>query len=265
MNSSSNININLEELRIVLKRLYTIRNKNLRELTTQENKDFNVITNLISQYYGTDGYDMLYKEIVSNSDIQEKAKPGTVAGYFVGCLSSDSSGIENGCTIECLTGAPTYSDSHDISKCDKNVLLAVQEEDKYNFITLMKNDSTKDAIVYVNQPFFNFSRDEQKELLEMGIQNVIISHYDNYKSNYVTQDTKVLRELPIRQEGILKQSNQKPNISFISEVSKIAYSGNNTNKVHSGNGLIAFVILILVVLGIGGYVLWRNKDKLKTK
>lgn len=252
--------INIDELRNVLTRLYSIRNKNLRNLNQQESKDFNLITSYISQYYGTDGYDMLYKEIVAKSSLNEKAKPGTIAGYLVGCLASPNEPIESGCSIECLTGAPTFSDTQDITKCDKNVVLAVQDENKYNFIVLMKNENTDQAILYVTQPFLSFSKEEQKELYDIGIKNVIISHYDNNVSNYIIQNTTPLKELPIRNGPLHKNTD---GVSYISEITEIANDVNNAGS--SSLTLTLQLILILLVLGIVGYFVWKAAKKQSEK
>jgi len=238
------------ELRERLSRLSEISTKSLKILNQTELSDFGHISNQISTLYGTDGYNLLHKEIVSHFPLNINVIPGTIGGYFLGCTSSSGFKYGSECSMPCLTGAPSIQESIDYQKCSKTVLLA-PFDDGYSFTTLSTGESEADiAIIYITPPFHGFNDEEIKDLENKGIKNIIISYYDDNTNEYSISTPCIINEVPRRQT----ETQDKNNYIMNNEVVNIELSDTkSSNVIH--------IVLLLIFLGLSGYLIYRWKNK----
>lgn len=235
----------ISDLRERLSRLSQISTKSLKILNQSELSDFGNISSQISSLYGTDGYNLLHKEIISHFPLNINIIPGTIGGYFLGCTSSSGFKYGSECSISCLTGAPSIQESIDYQKCSKTVLLA-PFDDGYTFTILSSGESEQDtAIIYITPPFIGFNNDEITDLKNKGINNIIISYYNDETNEYSISDPCALNEIPLRQSDLQKENN-------IQDIN---------NKVSSNSSMIINIVLLLTFLGLSGYLIYRWKIK----
>ena len=242
------------DLRERLSRLSEISSKSLKILNQTELADFGHISNQISTLYGTDGYNLLHNEIISHFPLNINVIPGTIGGYFLGCTSSSGFKYGSECSMPCLTGAPSVQESIDYQKCSKTVLLAPFDEG-YNFTILSIGESEPDtALIYITPPFHGFNDDEIKDLENKGIKNIIKSYYDDATNEYSISTPSLINDIPRR-----KKETQLENTYFTNtKPLDTAVTASNSSKV-------IHIVLLLIFLGLSGYLIyrWKNKNNLK--
>jgi hypothetical protein len=262
----SNFSIDLPDLRSRLDRLHQISSKSLKHLSEQELQDFSNISKHISSLYGTDGYNLLYKEIVDHFPISSQVIPGTVGGYFLGCAASSNFKYGSECAITCLTGVPTSQDN--CGKCSKSVFLA-PFDNGYTFTQLALGDADPEvAIIYVNPPFIGFNDKELEDLSSKGVKQVIVSYFDEGTKEYSISNETPCDALPRRNDvtteiGFKTISTSGKNISAITDIEaeiehKLASYGNNSCSGGMGSTIIKIVVLLLL-LSLLGFLVWKAK------
>ncbi len=239
MDNSSSINVKV--LRTQLDRLSSVKDIPISQLNDFLLEDFTAITSNISSLIGTDGYNLLFKEIQARFPPNvSSVKPGTVAGYFMGCFVPSNFKYGKNCSLACITGAPQFYDSIEQDSCKKNVYLA-PFDGEYQLTKLVSGvEDNNTAIIYIQPPFQGFSKEEVQKLKSEGIENIIFSYYD--KNDYYTSDPLSFENLNVR------TSSSGPRRS----VNRIKYgNGYSTPKViHT----VVFIILLI----IAGLTLWYN-------
>jgi hypothetical protein len=250
-NSTLDDLIDFKEINDSLHRLSTISTKPLKNLSPEEMKDYNLLTSNISRLYGTDGYNLLYKEIVNHFPDEKNIIPGSVAGYFIGCKATTNFTYGDECSILHLTGAPYFQDNGDQKTCSKSVYLA-PFDNGYTFSELTvgdKDDTT--AIVYITPPFRGFSKNEIFELETKGIKNVIVSYYNENSNQYTVSNITETSALPIRTEERLDKKLIR---------SENGNSSNSSCSMTTIAGIIILLLIIAIVVYIG-YRYSKNKSK----
>jgi hypothetical protein len=255
-NLTSNDLIEFNEINDSLNRLSAISTKPLKNLSPDEMKDYNLITTNISRLYGTDGYNLLYKEILQHFPDNNNIIPGTVAGYFIGCKATSNFKYGDECSILHLAGAPFFQDNGEQKSCAKSVFLA-PFDNGYTFSELTVGEGDKStAIVYITPPFYGFSNEEKQELESKGIKNVIISYYDEKSNTYLTSPIRTTTATPIRTPIIPRV---EPKVIKSENIEVI-----ETKTSSCGLSTIAGIIIILLIISIVIYIGYRyqkNKSK----
>lgn len=235
-NSSS---INVKVLRTQLDRLSSVKDIPISQLNDFLLEDFTAISNNISSLIGTDGYNLLFKEIQARFSHNDTVKPGTVAGYFMGCFVPSNFKYGKNCSLACLTGAPQFYDTTDQETCKKNVYIA-PFDDEYQLTKLVSGtEDPNTAIVYIQPPFQGFSKDEVQKLKSEGVENIIFSYYD--KNDYYTSEPLSFEKLNIRSGTAKRIANGKTN----------GVAGYSSTK-------IIHTILFILLLIVAGVSLWYN-------
>jgi hypothetical protein len=244
--------IDFKEINESLQRLSTISTKSLKNLNNEELKDYNFLTNNISRLYGTDGYNLLYKEILNHFPDNTNVIPGSVAGYFIGCKATTNFKYGDECSILHLTGAPFFQDNGEQKLCSKTVYLAPYDNG-YSFseLTIGEKENTT-AIIYITPPFRGFSHDEINELKAKNIENVIVSYYNENGNQYIVSNVTQTSELPIRMEE--KLSSERKLIKSETDCSK-------NNKGSCNTSTIIGIIFILLIIAIIVYLGYRYSKK----
>jgi hypothetical protein len=230
--------INTKKLREQLDRLSTVKNVPISQLDDSLLEDFTSISRNISDLLGTDGYNLLFKEIQNKFPTSElSVKPGTVAGYFVGCFVPSNFKYGNNCSLACLTGAPQFYDEFDCDSCKKNIYISPTDGDLTKLVSGTEDINT--AIVYIQPPFQGFTSEEIQKLKSDGINQLVFSYYD--KNQYLTSDIYPVDKIHIR-------TNKSP-------IRKIDYTDNIDEK--SNRWIYGVLLALLFLFSI--YALWRQE------
>lgn len=239
----SSPSINVKVLRAQLDRLSSVKDVPIAQLNEGLLEDFTAISHNITTLLGSDGYNLLFKEIQQKFPNSDPVQPGTVAGYFMGCFVPSNFKYGKNCSLACLTGAPQFYDTVDSETCKKNVYIAPYDgEYKLTKMTTGSED-VNTAIVYIQPPFQGFSREEIKQLKSEGIDQVIFSYYDN--NDYYTSEPFALGKINVRSTN---KGVRKASYGYGSDSSSCG-----TNKwIH----IILLVVLILVAI----YALWYSRN-----
>lgn len=243
MENQNSSPINVKVLREQLERLSNVKDVNVKNLSDQYLDDFTSVSHNISELFGTDGYNLLFKEIQAKFSGSDKVKPGTVSGYFLGCFVPSDFKYGDNCSLSCITGAPAFYDSTETMPCQRNVYIAPFDGENYTFTRLSSGgEDPTSAIVFIQAPFKGLNYSEMQRLKSEGIQKVIFSYYDDNKSEYYVSDP-----LPISQINIRKSSPYK----FI-KVRNGSSAYNGFNIYHT----IVFIFLLI----IAGYAIWNMRN-----
>ena len=239
MESEKITSINVKVLRDQLDRLSQVKDVPIKKLSTTNLEDFTAISHNISNLYGTDGYNLLFKEIQERFPIQAKAVPGTVSGYFLGCFSSSNFKYGDTCSLGCVTGAPLFYDHADAIPCQRNVFIAPFDIG-YTFTKLTSGSEEPDtAILFIQPPFHGFSPDEIYNLRNHGVEKVILSYYDEKKGEYFVSDAFSFSQIQKRNSSIRT-------VRVDTRVSK-------TERIFQTIGIVLLLLL-------AGYALWSMRN-----
>lgn len=235
--------INVKVLRDQLDRLSSVKDIPISQLNEGLLDDFTALTYNINSLIGTDGYNLLFKEIQQKFPQNSLVKPGTVAGYFMGCFIPSNFKYGNNCSLACLTGAPNFYDSAEGIPCKKNVYIA-PFDGEYQLTKLSSNTDDKTAIVYIQPPFHGFSKSEVEQLKSDGIDEIVFSYYEDHKKDYYTSDSLGFSKINIRSDT---------NASIKRAAYGIGSSSNGTSSIGS---VLLFVILLLIAI----YAIWNMRN-----
>lgn len=239
MDNEKICSINVKILRDQLDRLSNVKDKPIKSLKGPELEDFTAVSHNISNLYGSDGYNLLFKEIQDRFPICTKAVPGTVGGYLFGCFTPGNFKYGDTCSLGCVTGAPLFYDHADMIPCNRNVFIAPYDIG-YTFTKLTSGTEDSDtAILFIQPPFQGFSVDEIYQLRSQGLENVILSYYDEDKGEYFVSDSLPFSKI------------QKRN-SFIRNV-KVDLRVSKTERIFQTIGVVLLLLL-------AGYALWSMRN-----
>jgi hypothetical protein len=234
-------------------------------LSESELQDFSTISRHISSLYGSDGYNLLYKEIVEQFPISTQVIPGTVGGYFLGCAASTNFKYGSECAITCLTGVPTSQDT--CGQCSKSVFLA-PFDNGYSFTQLALGDAEPEvAIIYVNPPFIGFSEKEMQDLTSKGIKQVIISYFDEETKEYSISNETPCDALPRRNDSTVELgyktiSTSGKNISAITDIeAEIEHklAAYNSSSSCGSSSMVLKIVVLLLLLSLLGFLVWKAR------
>ena len=184
------VKVNMGHFDNLCKRFQTKSNIKIKNLQGVDKRDFKLMVSYVRLLYGTEHYNNLY-EIVKKHFVDIKyVKPGTIGGYFGGCLSTVDENI-NGCSISCAGSIPKPQHDEGWSFCDQAVIFADNKGSGYNFTILkgaVKDEDMDPCYIFVEQTdiksFPGFDETEKSELWNMGINNIYLIGYDDNGNNY---------------------------------------------------------------------------------
>ena len=233
-------NINVQILREQLDRLSKAKDVAIKNLPSESLDDFTCISNNISNLYGTDGYNLLFKEIQDRFPMHAKVVPGTVGGYFLGCFAPTNFKYGDTCSLSCVTGAPTFYDNAEIIPCQRNVFIAPFDSVGYTFTKLSSgNEDPNTAILFIQPPFQGFTNEEISQLKGQGLEQIILSYYDDKKGEYYVSD-------PTSISKIQKRSSSTRTIKINTQVSK-------------GERMFQIIGIIILII-LAGFALWSMRN-----
>lgn len=189
------------DIRARLQRLRQRPELPLKNLTGQDLLDYQAMIRYTNMVHNTPifpQYSAVIRDVFGNLPVYI---PGTVGGYFGGCLAQTN--YDNPiCTPICVGSIPGPGQGN----CGYKVLTAMYHPTGYEFATLNDVNSDK-ALIFADQ-FSGFTQDEKNTLARKGIKEVNISTFSadgkNYSSSsaFVPLDAVPNRETPVVNTGI---------------------------------------------------------------
>ncbi len=216
-------------------------NLKIKKLSGEDKENFDLMVNYVHLLYGTSYYNKLFekaKKHFKNSTV----KPGTVGGYFAGCLSKSDKGkdeLQSGCAVACAGSMPLPKDEDGWSFCDKAVLMAEKSGDGYVFSVVKPAENDEDydpAYLFIDGEFSGFTAEEKTELRNLGCDRVkLISYDDNMNYHELFSDPKSLSEVAERKIEKVKRDKK---------VEKSKHHETEDNY----NWFILLIFLVLIIL-----------------
>lgn len=217
----------------------------IKNLIGRDKEDFKLMVSYVRLLYGTNYYQHLFSKVEKYFKNVEDIRPGTVGGYFGGCLASNSFGDQPGCSAVCAGSIPRPKDDEGWSFCDKAVIFAEKNGNRGYTFNVLKEPETPEEMdpcyVFVEHTdlhdFEGFSKAEKENLEELGVHEMYLIGCDENGTEYVNLYGDVVK---------LDEIKNRKKKHYKSDASSLVLA------------LVLIVIfLILVVLFFG----WRFWDK----
>jgi hypothetical protein len=165
----------------------------IKTLTGRNKEDFKLMVSYVRLLYGTNYYEHLYDKVRKHFGDLKEVKPGTVGGYFGGCLVPTAFEEQPGCSAVCAGAVPRPKDEEGWSFCDKAVVFAERDGNRgYKFNVLKEPESPEEldpCYVFVEHTdlhdFEGFSLKEKKELEELGVNQMYLIGCNENGTEYV--------------------------------------------------------------------------------
>ena len=220
-----------------------IKIKNLRN---RDKEDFNLMVSYVHLLYGTSYYKHFYEKVEKYFSNLDHVIPGTVGGYFGGCLVSTSFEDQPGCSAVCAGSIPRPKGEEGWSFCDKAVIFAENNGNRgYSFTMLKEPEREEDmepCYLFVEHidlhDFMGFSSDEKEELRNLGADEVYLIGCDEKGTEYVDlyDDVRHIQDIKHRK----KKQHQSDNSGL-------------------GLALILIIVFLFLIVLFFGWRFW-NKD-----
>jgi hypothetical protein len=164
----------------------------IKHLKGRDKEDFKLMVSYVRLLYGTGYYEHLYEKVKKYFTDIPNVMPGTVGGYFGGCLVSTSFEKQPGCSAACAGSVPRPKSDEGWSFCDQAVVFADRDGNRgYSFTMLKEPENPEDldpCYVFIEHTslddFEGFSKKEKKQLIDMGIENIYLIGCDENGVNY---------------------------------------------------------------------------------
>lgn len=220
----------------------------IKNLKGRDKEDFNLMVSYVHLLYGTSYYNHFYQKVEKYFSNLDRIIPGTVGGYFGGCLVSTSFEDQPGCSAVCAGSVPKPKDDEGWSFCDKAVVFAEYDKHRgYTFSLLKepeKDEELDPCYLFVEHTdlhdFPGFNNDEKDELRKMGVNEVYLIGCDEKGTEYVDLYDKPL------------------NIQDIKHRKKVHHQTDNSRLAL---GLILIIVFLLLIVIFFGWRFW-NKDEM---
>ena len=216
----------------------------IKKLVGQDKEDFDLVVSYVHLLYGTEYYNNLYEKVKKHFKNISTTKPGTIGGYFAGCMSNKNPSIETGCSLGCAGSMPLPKDEEGWSSCDKAVIMGERENGNYVFSVIKPEEDMDSAYVFVESnslsDFNGFTEYEKENLKAMGCKNVKLIGYSsdmNYSELY--EDTKSVNEIKHRHVKKNHKNHKKKNDNWLMV------------------GVIVFFILLIILCLLLGYKYYK--------
>jgi hypothetical protein len=244
------IKVDIDKFNNICKKFKEKKDVKIKNLSGQDKEDFDLILSYVHLLYGTSYYSALYEKVKKHFKNIKSAKPGTVGGYFAGCLisSKDNGTINSGCHIGCAGSMPLPKDEEGWNLCDKAVILAEKNSDGYSFSVIKPGNTQEEmdtSYVFVDSTSLNdftgFSQSEKEDLKALGCSKVNLVGYSSdmtYSEFYPT--SKYVQEIKHRKKYSKKRKEEDSSFTTV--------------------GVVAIILLIILILICLIYIYNRNKN-----
>lgn len=223
----------------------------IKKLVGEDKENFDLMVNYVHLLYGTSHYSQLFEKVKKHFKGVTSVKPGTVGGYFAGCLvNKKGTDMAPGCSLGCAGSMPLPKEDQEWSFCDKAVIMAERGVNGYIFSVVKPAESDEDynpAYVFVdsNSEFEGFSKAEKANLKAMGCKKVkLIGYSDDMTYSEIYNDSRSVEEIKNRRERKIERSESSSNSS-------------ESYESESNTALILAIVVFLILLLIFLYLLYR--------
>lgn len=217
----------------------------IKDLRGREREDFNLMVSYVHLLYGTSYYNHFYTKVEKYFGDLDHVIPGTVGGYFGGCLVSTSFDDQPGCSAVCAGSVPRPKGEEGWSFCDKAVIFAEYNKKGYSFTLLKEPERDEDmdpCYLFVEHTdlhdFRGFSKDEKAVLKNMGVNEVYLIGCDEKGTEYVDL------------------YDEPRHVTDIKHRKKKHHQSDNSGL---GLALILIIVFLLLIVLFFGWRFW-NKD-----
>ena len=243
------INIDIGHFDTLCKKFKEKKNLKIKQLQGQDLEDFNQVVSNVHQLYDTDYYIHLHDKVKKYFGDLESVKPGTIAGYFAGCLVNTTYDDKPGCSVACAGSVPLPKEDDGWGFCDKVVIMTEKDKNGYKFDIIKPAEEDVDydpAYVFVEHTnlhdFKGFSKDEIDELKRIGCKKINLVGYADDGVTY-SELYGMSKEL----DDIKRRVSHK-------------HKSKNTSKNKSKKGKVLVALLIVISLILVAGLSWKYLD-----
>ena len=192
------LKVDIENFEQLCKKFVEKKDMKIKKLSGKDKEDFDLVVSYVHLLYGTDYYNKLFEKVKKYFKNVKNVKSGTVGGYFAGCMVTKG----DGCSLACAGSMPLPKDEEGWSSCDKAVIMAEKNGDRYNFSFVKPANTEEDlnpAYLFVESDFEGFSEYEKEDLKAMGCNKVKLIGYSS-DMNYSEMETSEVRHIRHRKK-----------------------------------------------------------------
>lgn len=228
----------------------------------------NSIKNLIAAVQSTTGYPAVYGVIMKEFRNVKTATPGTIGGYFMGCLINSNT-PSDACSLACVEGLQPPGGHNGFKKCDHLVIVYKNGR----FETKSNGGDTTRADLYVSQNFNGFNKGMFDQLNTVGIKSVRMNYVDGSDRVVRHSDTFIpIANLPQSNTSLTPVNNNSNNNNNNNTPITGPRSNNPGTRSHTSGGggggsggsgiwgFICFVIIIGLIIALVWWLLNRNNN-----
>jgi len=248
---SSAYKVDIKKFEKLCDKFREIPDKRIDSLVGEDKEDFNLIVSYVQLLHDTEYYKYLYEKVENKFKDLKCVQPGTIGGYFAGCIVNDNYHGQATCSVTCAGALPQPMDYQNDISCDKAVIWAEyvksNKSNKFNFNVLKQaeNDEQLDPVLfYVTSEKHSFknvhdfpglSKSEKDILVKLGAKRIHIFSY--------TKDCKYidLYGRPIDLKDVKSRSSSPVN-----------------NSNHGNLGILIIIILIILLILFFGWRFWKK-------
>ena len=215
------LKVDIGQFNELCKRFKEKQNLKIKNLTDKDKDDFNTVVSYVHLLYGTNYYKHIHEKVKLHFGDIKSVKPGTVGGYFAGCLVSTNYDIDKpGCAVACAGAIPLPKDEDGWKFCDKAVILADKEGKGYKFTLVKPAESENDEPAYIFvehnslHDFNGFCQDEKDEIKSMGYKKVHLIGYGEDGVSYSDFYGESKRLCDIKHRSNRKKCKKNNNVAL---------------------------------------------------
>lgn len=250
-NKDSSFTLSRNVLKETLYELKGLSNVQVKDLENAHTESFRGVVEALKLVYDVPAiYELVTGDIKDIfSDVTE-LKPGSVGAFFIGCLKDDKFTGPVGCSPICVASLP-HTGVQGYGPCDDLVLIYSGDE-----FSSLNDKKSEHAYIYISdENFSGFSKFNINKLVDAGIKTVTLIFGNPDGSYKEIRSPTSLENLPMREE-ITYANNETTIVKNDVKQADVA-----PKQTSSGGAVFAFVILILVILGLVGFVMYDKYKK----
>jgi hypothetical protein len=216
----------------------------LNQLPPAAKETYNSVMNFVRMIYGTEEYKQFYTttQTVFN---YEPVKPGTLGAYFKGCAIDTNLDIPH-CGILCANALPSPDTLNSV--CSYPIIIATFNKDKYTWVILNNTQTKQQALVFISQPFQQFSSQEKTQLLDLGLTSVSVYNVsiDGTRYTPAVNGFVNISDLEDRPSASIQEPTSTNTLSQY--LNKNTSVSPNNSMMSTGVGVAIGIIIVVIVL-----------------
>jgi hypothetical protein len=251
-----------------LKELRKFDKTKINTLQGQVRKNFKNIVSWVNLLHDdVESYKQLYELVHKYFSDCTNIIPGTIGGYFAGCIVPTSFSGESkdspiqGCSVICAGSMPKPKDDSSWAFCSNPVILGTFNGKNFTFTILNKTEKMDKGLIFLNyneiDEFPGFSDKEKSTIIKNGIKEVKLI-------GYLEKDGKQYKDLlggAIYVENIKSRIPTQQYQSEITDESKSKLNKNIEKELDSTSSCAISILSILLILLIVSIIIYAAMKK----